>query len=262
MLASSKSQNYIAIIYEGTNNVKNWAHDLNISLMLLGPANDPLITTNTTTAPGPQVHAGFNEAVFNEGLFDELFSRVKLLSENDSSLTKVIVSGHSLGAANAIITGVAMAFLDPSLNVEVYNYGCPKTGDAAWKKFVDSSCNALGRDGNLAVWRFVYEEDIVPRVPLEDDKFKHVGHTVQLESVGGAGAYYFHYGDQNLRLRGVPRNWESEALLSTDSVSSHNIDNYISYMKKSVNDPQRYFANSFLPTKKVNSDIKVLGMMS
>lgn len=235
MIVTSNEKKYVAIVFAGSDDVKNWITDFDLTLSKFGPPDNPIANV--------RVHSGFNHAVFDEGLYDEIRSTAKELLRQNPGF-RFYISGHSLGAADSILTGAAMAHNDTSLRVTVINYGCPKIGRNSWKDFA----NGLP---NLEIWRLVHRDDIVPRVPNARD-FMHVGHTVQLKKRNKAITYYLHYGDKTLGYRGVPWDWESEALSSPTSSYHHTINNYVDYISKyAAQDPDPFF---FAKTKKAKGD--------
>ena len=56
--------------------------------------------------------------------------------------------------------------------MQVINFGCPKVGNAAFAKLVNTT-------PNLCVQRVVHKRDIITRVPNFD--FNHAGHTIQID---------------------------------------------------------------------------------
>jgi predicted lipase len=92
---------------------------------------DPLNSTRfSNSPPNTSVHAGFQKAF--ERTADVVYEQVSdALTRFNSS--KVLVTGHSLGAAIGVMNGV---FLTQTLghNVEVTTqvFGLPRAGDSAW----------------------------------------------------------------------------------------------------------------------------------
>ncbi len=162
-------------------------------------------TTNRTYYFPPEsedirVHAGFNNAVFKNGLFDRIFDTVRDYKKQHPR-AKIYTSGHSLGASDSVLTAVALKIQAEfnEDNIDSINFGCPKTGNSNWRDYVNGI-------QELGIWRIVNGLDIVPRLP--GPTFHHVGHTVQLYDDSAKG-YWLHVGNSTLGYAGVPTGWNS-----------------------------------------------------
>ncbi|MCA9030849.1 MAG: trypsin-like peptidase domain-containing protein [Planctomycetaceae bacterium] len=153
----------ILVAFRGTKQLANWLTNLNV----LG-----------TTLPGKgRVHRGFLMA------FRTVKDRIEdLVSSLGTTGKKVVLTGHSLGGALATI---AAAEWNGQLPISsVYTYGQPAVGDGTFRTFMNSSF--AGK-----FFRFVNDDDIVPRVP---PGYVHVGqlfhfdagNNVSHEAVGAA----------------------------------------------------------------------------
>jgi len=140
MIVHSRSLKYVAVVFAGTDDIRTSLLDADILLEPFAYAgNYSTTTTKATTAPAPpssddapplypllpdpriRIHAGFDKAVFAERLFDELVVRVQGVRDREFGGSRswwrpwhrnwiqprLFTTGHSLGAANSVLTAVA-----------------------------------------------------------------------------------------------------------------------------------------------------------
>lgn len=231
-------EDYVAVVYAGTDDFRTVLTDAHTRMTQFGP-------TNATAPKGVHVHAGFNNAVFGYDLMDRVLEAVRGVMEEDRQSSggeggvvverKVFTTGHSLGGADSVLCAVALSsYFEFVTSVSI---GCPKTGNKAWRKYVNSI-------PNVGVWRVVNHLDLVPRMP--GPIFKHVGHTIQLGHKI-TKAYWLHEGDSDLGYRGVPYDWgASSYFLAPIAAYDHLISHYIEFLiKKCLSDEDRYYVNKF-----------------
>jgi len=162
-----QGQGYIAVIYAGTDDFRTMLTDTDILMKTFGTTGDN--GTHPLVPPGRddiKTHAGFNNAVFKRGLFDRIKHHVHDI-KGDHPNYRLLTTGHSLGAADAVLTAVALKLQEDWKDELVLsiNYGCPKTGNRAWREYVNEM------DG-LGIWRgkcgvdCVYQFHLLPRLDI------------------------------------------------------------------------------------------------
>ena len=133
-----------------------------------------------------RVHGAFHRNV--RAIWDDIADHIwRAINDTDdgNQLHALYITGHSLGAAMAVIAA-AIIFGDERfaswrpLVRGVYTYGQPMVGDPEFAE----SCDA--RFGKL-VFRHIYDHDLVPRMPpWTTGPFRHFG----AEYVGDASGWY------------------------------------------------------------------------
>lgn len=142
--------------------------------------------------------------------------------------------------------------IPPPPSLTSINFGCPRTGNAAWEDFVHNNEKYLPSK-RLGIWRFVLGWDLVPRLP---ELFHHVGHTIQLfynsdnitAQNATADAYYHHYGNQTLDYAGVPFGWYNKPYLWVPgALGSHHIYKYWEFLYQWQQERPNDWIDSFVP---------------
>jgi len=122
-----------------------------------------------------RVHRGFAEALVderNEG--NILIPLQQALEPLIGSYTTVLITGHSLGAALAILTAAYFQPLVWAEKIRLFTFGSPLVGDM---EFSEQVCD-------LRHQRWVDCCDIVTRIPPESLNYRHVGNLNYLNRNG------------------------------------------------------------------------------
>ncbi|GMI67259.1 hypothetical protein like AT5G42930 [Hibiscus trionum] len=165
--------NMLVVSFRGTEafNVHDWCTDLDISCF-----ENPVMGT---------IHGGFMKALglvmehgwppqLPRGKRDKNFAYYAIREElrrrlNLNHETKFIVTGHSLGGALAVLLPAIMALHEETELLErlegVYTFGQPRVGDSKFKRFMEE--HVFDKYGAKYL-RFVYCNDLVPRLPFDD----------------------------------------------------------------------------------------------
>jgi len=252
MIVSSETKQYVAVVFAGTDDLRTSLVDVDLFTTYFGASDgnntyDYPVYNVSLGDPNVRVHAGFNHAVFDRNLFGGILMRVEAIRKEHPNF-RVLVTGHSLGAANAVLLTVGMTQyyeqerqkrkhfwhkLWPKKktipeHMDCISFGCPQIGNAAWRDFLHNDPVLSER---LTVWRHVLGRDLVPRLP---QLFYHEGHTCQWLQQNGtttAKAYYHHYGNATLQLAGVPFGWSAKPYMWVPgALRSHMMTSYWEFL--------------------------------
>ena len=202
----------ITIAFRGSKSLQNWITDAEFLRTKL------VVQPDGTKC---EVHSGFLHAY--ESIIADLAAYLRQPGADNRPL---FVTGHSLGGALAILAALELKRQGFAI-AQVYTFGQPRVGNAAYKRMYDAELGAQ-------TFRVVYEEDIVariPHLPTFTDPYRHVGVEVFLPAFGFFGDLIFN--PSWLRLLasdvcGLYRAWcagHVPALL-TDVLADHHIQNY------------------------------------
>jgi len=144
------SKSAIWVAYRGSSDIENWITNLDFIRMSYPLCN------------GCSVHEGFYTAMLKA--IADIRSAVAQLHAAYPSY-RIVVTGHSLGAALATLTALDLAQTYGS-GVKLYNYGCPRI-------FNDDGANWASSGVIDIVARRTHYRDPVPHLPGEMFGFHH-----------------------------------------------------------------------------------------
>lgn len=161
------------------------AHQGTESSSILSILNDvqiKLVELNSTLFPGAdeniRVHDGFQKTFVRTA--DGVLSGVQAALAS-TGVNKVVVTGHSLGAAVAIMDALLLKEnLDPSIEIKTTLFGLPRGGNAAWADFIDATlADTMTHISN--------QNDPVPTLPPRFLEYQHPANEVHIQGVGADG---------------------------------------------------------------------------
>lgn len=156
-----------------------------------------------------RVHSGFHSEV-NE-LWPLLEQQIK---ENQRPMW---FSGHSLGGAMAAVCAVRCKISPiPSSPQAIFSYGAPRVGDRSYTSFL-----------KVKHYRWVNNNDIVPRVPPRWLGYRHMGQEIYINRNGRISNLrsWFRVRDRFLGLLASLRLWK------LDYFSDHSMVDYIEHIR-------------------------------
>jgi len=182
----------IVVAHEGTNKAKFQSILIDMKLKQTN--------LNTTLLPqagkGVKVHHGFQGAF---SLTSDLVLAEVRAALVSTGVTKVLVTGHSLGGAIATMDAVMLKQqLGPSISVSATVFAIPRVGNQAWADLVDSTLDSS--------YMFVTNQnDPVSLVPARNLGYRHPSgeiHIVAVNAEGQATRVVFCPGQENKKCSG------------------------------------------------------------
>ncbi|KAJ6932984.1 phospholipase A1-Ibeta2 [Populus alba x Populus x berolinensis] len=174
----------IVIALRGTSTCLEWAENMRAQLVETPGEHDP-------TEIQPKVECGFlslyktagaNVPSLSQSVVQEVTRLMELYSGEALSIT---VTGHSLGAALALLVGDELSTCAPHVPpVAVFSFGGPRVGNKGFANQINSK--------NVKVLRIVNSQDVITRVPgipiveqLNDNMplaYAHVGTELRVDT--------------------------------------------------------------------------------
>ncbi|OSD03904.1 alpha/beta-hydrolase [Trametes coccinea BRFM310] len=174
LVAHDADEDTIVVAHQGTD-PKNFLSDLNDLKFAQVGANKTVLPA---AGDDIKMHDGF--AYAQSRTADIVLSTVQSALESTGS-KKILVTGHSLGAAIASIDAMMLKTrLDQNLSLSAVVFGLPRVGNQAWADFVDQTLGS-------SFTHVTNQNDPVPRVPPQSLQFQHPSNEIHITSVDSAG---------------------------------------------------------------------------
>lgn len=155
---------------------------------------------------GTNVHSGFKRAL------DEVWGEIVPLA-GDKSL---VITGHSLGAGLAVLAASRTVAAEGTVD-HVYTYGSPRAG---LKDFAAAYNDVLGSN----TYRVINHIDIVTRVPLLVQNYRHVGRRMYFD---GTETFHPDAGAWHIAKDDLVARFKHFGTIRSAGVGSHEIGQYL-----------------------------------
>jgi triacylglycerol lipase len=151
LIAWNAAETTALVAIRGTASIEDWLTDIDA----------PLVPDRSVPSAG-MVHMGFH--LVYEHIRDSILNG---LGANCMTATRVLVTGHSLGGALAILCGMDLVANSPvKLTPELHTFAGPRVGDPTFATSVTKAVPVINRVVNFM--------DAVPQVPLPPI-YQHAG---------------------------------------------------------------------------------------
>lgn len=147
----------VTIVFRGTDSKDEWRSNFRVC--------KKKIPYNNVNSP-VRVHCGFIDTYKRADVRDKIHSLIP------KDVCRVIVTGHSRGAALALLCALDVQYNFPDKSVEAYLFGCPRVGNAAFKKSYNHRVFKTLRIDN--------GNDIVTKLPPAILGYRHVGTRISI----------------------------------------------------------------------------------
>jgi triacylglycerol lipase len=197
----------IVTAFRGTEKDKiiDWMTDIDIELI---------------PAPGGRVHAGFFRALTY--VYPELRAAIAEFQTQGQSLW---FTGHSLGGSLATLAVAKLRFEEDKPIYGLYTFGQARTGDREFER-------NFNLDFKSRTFRFVNNNDVIPRVPPRSLGYSHVGTFLYFDTDGnlhGDIAWWYRL------LDGISGRIDDFLKPGADGIKDHDLGRYIAHLEKNLN---------------------------
>lgn len=200
---TTKEDGAMILAFRGTESLKDWMSDVDIHLV---------------NGPVGKVHEGFQCALNTVWRTLWKFLNDKFVRGQRS----LWITGHSLGAALATLATAKIRLEQGHPVSGLYTFGCPRVGN-------DEFSRAFDQDFWAKTYRFVNNNDVVPRIPFRLLNYRHVG----------TFKYFDHTGKVNdkitwdkILLDRIQGHIDDLLEPNTDGIKDHQMTRYVDNLKR------------------------------
>eukprot|EP01135_Chromosphaera_perkinsii_P005793 Nk52_evm3s365 gene=Nk52_evmTU3s365 len=172
-VAYDDSLHAVVVTWRGSANADNWLTNFNLVQTGYRHAKSNKVIRDDK-GDEVKVHLGFLKSV--RDIHDPIRSYVSTLLKNKPSGTGVIVTGHSLGGAQATLCALDLVEHKFPL-LDAYLFASPRVGNTAFARYFDSSMRDIG----VSAKRVTLALDQVPHLPFRMWGYAHVGGEVYVD---------------------------------------------------------------------------------
>jgi triacylglycerol lipase len=198
----------VVIVFRGTENIQDWLTNAGVEFRM--------------TVHG-RVHKGFDKAL--DSIWRQITETLARVQKNAQPLW---ISGHSLGGALAVLAAARFSLdIDQDVYKSInglYTFGQPRVGDREFVK-------ALDNEIKLRYFRFVNDNDLVPRVPDRLNQYQEGGSIRFFDAHGLLHkdvSFWFAY------LERIKGSFHQKLDLMPSFIEHHFIDKYIANIEKNM----------------------------
>lgn len=181
----------IVIALRGTATCLEWAENARANLVGVARAGEEEQDEDVNRGPRPMVECGFSSLYNTRGVHIQSLSEAildevqRLMDEYKGEKLSITVTGHSLGAALAVLAADELSSVEGIPPIAVISFGSPRVGNRGFADRVT--------ERGVKVLRVVNTRDVITRVPglpmdegSDDTKeawgYSHVGSELRLDS--------------------------------------------------------------------------------
>lgn len=169
----------VLLVYRGSASSRDWFSNVDAMPVKYDPSLNLDLKFDDFECEGCLVHRGFYLFIRNNSSI--VFKKVNELC-NEYSDYQLVVVGHSLGGALAILGGLELNLMGQK--ALVISFGGPRIGNHKLMDFIDETFDTPGLESNIekhkslqpGLVRVTHQNDFVPYLPPPSMLFSHAGY--------------------------------------------------------------------------------------